>query len=322
MLMSESYPMALVEGRNGTLYGGTYPGGRLFSFSPATGVVEDLGSPSPPANHLYNLVASPDGRLYGDLYRPRGRILSYDLKPHASVDWGVPVPGAFSGECRVTTWAGGRAYGTQRGNLFFAESATGQVVDKGSFFLKGNRYLPIQIASDTQGNLLGMGGGRLFHYLPGSDEARISDVDLDGWLLPGPQGKLYTLFQDGRLFRWEPDKDELVQVTRYAPLPLDEGPHDPRYRFQGLLLVLTGTGKLVVARSGMNDPKQTALYIYGPGGFQPINLGNPVAGSHYLTALTLGTRNTVYGMSTQTVYGLGRTPVHLYSLARVDRKTD
>ena len=322
MLMSESYPMALAEGRNGTLYGGTYPGGRLFSFNPASGVVQDLGSPSPPANHLYNLVASPDRRLYGDLYRPQGRIFAYDLKTHTSVDWGVPVPGAFSGECRVTTWAGGRAYGTQRGNLFFAESATGEVVDKGSFFLKGKRYLPIQIASDAQGNLLGMSGGRLFQYLPESDEVRISDVDLDGWLLPGPQGKLYTLFQDGRLFRWEPDKDELVEVTRYAPLPLDQGAHDRRYRFQGLLLVLTGTGELVVARSGMNNPQQTALYVYRPGGFQPLNLGNPVAGSLYLTALTLGTRNIVYGLSTQTVYGLGRTPVHLYSLARIDRQTD
>jgi hypothetical protein len=322
MLMSESYPMALVEGQNGTLYGGTYPGGRLFNFNPAAGIVEDLGSPSPPANHLYDLVAAPDGRLYGDLYRPRGRIFEYDSMTHTSADWGVPVPGAFSGECRVTTWAGGRAYGTQRGHLFFAESATGKVIDKGSFFLKGSRYLPIRIASDIQGNLLGIAGGRLFHYLPGSDEVRISDVDLDGWLLPGPQGKLYALFQDGRLFRWEPDKDELVQVTRYAPLPLDEGPHDPRYRFRGLLLVLTGTGELVVARSGMNNPKQTALYVYSPGGFQPINLGNPVAGSLYLTALTLGTRNIVYGLSTQTVYGLERTPVHLYSLARIDRKTD
>lgn len=322
MLMSESYPMALVEGRDGTLYGGTYPGGRLFSFSPATGVVEDLGSPGPPSNHLYNLVVSSGNGLYGDLYRPEGRIFSYDLKTRKFVEMGVPVPGAFSGECRVTTWAGGRAYGTQRGNLFFAESTTGEVVDKGSFFLEGNRYLPIQIASDTQGNLLGMGGGRLFHYVPGSDEARISDIDLDGWILPGPRGKLYALFQDGRLFRWEPDRDELVQVTRYAPLPLDEGPHDSRYRFQGLLLDLTGTGELVVALSGMNDPRRTALYIYRPGGLQPINLGNPVAGSLYLTALTLGTGNTVYGMSTQIVYGLGRTPVHLYSLARMDRKTD
>jgi hypothetical protein len=322
MLMSESYPMALLEGRNGTLYCGTYPGGRLFSFSPATGVLEDLGSPSPPANHLYDLVASPDDRLYGDLYRPRGRFFSYALKTRTSVDWGVPVPGAFSGECRVMTWTDGRAYGTQRGHLFFAESATDRIVDKGSFFLNGKRYLPIQIASDTEGNLLGIAGGRLFQYMSGSDVVRISDVELNGWLLPGPQGKLYTLFLDGRLFRWEPDKDELVEVTRYAPIPLGVGPLYTRYRFRGIRLVLTGTEELVVARSGIDDPKQTALWIYSAGGSPPVNLGNPVAGSLYLNGLTLGTRNTVYGMSAQTVYGLGRTPVHLYSLARVGRKLE
>ena len=122
MLMTESYPMALRQGRQGTVYGGTYPGGRLFSFDPATGALEDLGSPSPPANHPYTLIAAPDGRLYGDLYRPHGRIFAYDLKSRTAIDLGVPVPGAFSGECRVMAWANGRVYGTQRGHLFFAES--------------------------------------------------------------------------------------------------------------------------------------------------------------------------------------------------------
>ncbi len=109
MLMSESYPMALTVGRDGTIYGGTYPGGRLFSFNPGTGIVGDLGSPSPPANHLASLVASPDGRLYGDLHRPRGRVFSFDLKTRSFFDWGVSVPGAFSGEGSALTWAGGRA---------------------------------------------------------------------------------------------------------------------------------------------------------------------------------------------------------------------
>jgi len=316
MLMSESYPMALLESPQGIVYGGTYPGGRLFSFNPATGVLEDLGSPSPPANHLYTLVASSSDRLYGDLYRPRGRIFSYDLKTQTSVDLGVPVPGAFSGECRVMAWADGRVYGTQRGHLFFAEPSTDRIVDKGSFFLNGRRYIPTKIASDTKGNLLGMAGGHLFRYSPGSDEVRISDLALDGWLLPGPQGKLYTLFLDGRLFRWEPDKDELVKVSRYAPFSFPLPP------WWDITLVLTETGELVVTRSETADPKQTGLWVYEPGGSQPINLGNPVPGSVCLTALTSGRRNTVYGMSTQTVYGLGRTPVHLYSLARVGRKQE
>ena len=60
----------------------------------------------------------------------------------------------------------------------------------------------------------------------------------------------------------------------------------------------------MVARSGMNNPQQTALYVYRPGGFQPLNLGNPVAGLSLLDCPDSGTRNIVYGLSTQTVYGL------------------
>ena len=320
MLMSESYPMALTEGRDGMIYGGTYPGGRLFSFNPVAGIVEDLGSPSPPANHLASLVTSPDGDLFGDLHRPRGRVFSFDLKTRSFFDWGVPVPGAFSGEGSALAWSSGRAYGTERGHLFYTDSATGRVVDKGNFYLDGQRFLPMQVNSDIEGNILGIAGGRLFQYLPGSDEVHLSDVDLDGWFLPGPQGKLYALFQDGRLYRWEPEEDALALVARYAPFPLDPSSKDPRYRFRGLTFALANTGELVLARSGIDEAQKTALSIYAPDGSPPVNLGNPVAGSFYLTALTSGTGSTVYGLSTQTVYGLGRTPVHLYSLTRADRK--
>jgi len=210
----------------------------------------------------------------------------------------------------------------QRGHLFFAESATDRVVDKGSFFLNGRRYLPSKIASDAKGNLLGIASGRLFRYSPGSDEVRISDLMLDGWLLPGPQGKLYTMFLDGRLFMWEPDKDELVRVTRYAPIASGEDTTQCPGSEDWCTEVIARTGELVVAHGGKDDPKQTSLWVYEPGGSQPIKLGNPVAGSLYLTALTSGTRNIIYGMSTQATYGLERIPVHLYSLARVGRKQE
>jgi len=310
--------MALIESQGGTLYGGTYPGGRLFSFNPGTGVVEDLGSPSPPANHLYTLAASPENRLYGSLHRPRGRIFCFDPETRTFLDLKVPVLGAFSGKCGKTTWANGRFYVTQRGHLVFFNSATGRVVDKGSLLLEGIRYLPMEVASDTKGNLLGFAGGRLFRYIPDSDEVRLSEVALDGWLLRGPQGKLYTLFLDGRLFMWESDKDELVEVARYAQIPLESGPLYTRYRFRGDLLCLAATGELLDARSGIDDPSHTVIQVYRPDGSPPINLDNPVPRSLYLTSLTVASDGKIYGMSVKTVYGLNRTPVHIYSLSLQD----
>lgn len=293
MLMSESYPMALIEGQDGTLYGGTYPGGRLFSFRRATGTLEDLGSPAPPGNHLTNLVAAPDGMLYGDLYRPLGRVFAYNPGTRTSQDLGVAVPGAFSGECRVMAWSGGAVYGTQRGHLFLIDSATHHIVDKGSFLLNGDRYIPLQVASDAQGNVLGIAGGRLFQYLPKSDEVRLSDVELDGWLLPGPQGRLYMLFLDGRLFMWKPAANELVQVARYAPIAMETGPLYTRYRFRGVLLALAATGELIEAHSGIDDPRKTTIRIYRPGESLPVNLGNPVPGAPYLTSLAAGSDGNV-----------------------------
>lgn len=313
MLLTESYPMVLVNGVDGMLYGGTYPGGRLFSYDPEAGRVEDLGSPSPPHNHLHDLVASPDGLIFGGLYRPEGRLFVFDSKTRKTTDMGVPVPGGSSGTCKVQTWAKGRVYGCQRGHLFFAESRTNQVVNKGAFVLNNKRYPVSVIIADTAGNLLGVAGGKLFRYLSETDQILLSDVSfiaegntdvLGGWLLRGPGGRVYALANDGRLLRWEPEHDRLMLVARYANVP--PGP--------GVSVAVTETQELVVGRSGIVNEKENMLLVYRPGRAKPLNLGNPIPGHLYLTALTLGKDNVVYGVSTRRAYSLMRTPIHIYSL--------
>ncbi|MCI0628935.1 MAG: HEAT repeat domain-containing protein [Acidobacteria bacterium] len=313
MLLTESYPMCLVQGTDGLLYGGTYPGGRLFSYDPEAGVVQDLGSPSPPHNHLHDLVAAPDGLIFGGLYRPEGRLFVFDPKSKTTTDLGVPVPGGFSATCKVTAWAKGRVYGCQRGHLFFAEPSMDKVVNKGNFLLNGRCYQPSTILSDSNGKLLGVAGGHLFRYLPAADQVLISDIEFKpqeqktpqgGWLLQGPEGRVYALFHDGRLLRWEPDADRLVLVTRYTEVK--PGP--------GVSLVLTETKELIVGRSGILKENENVLLVYGPRRTQPVSLGNPIPGHLYLTALTLGRDNVVYGVSARRAYSLERTPIHIYSL--------
>jgi hypothetical protein len=315
MLLTESYPMVLVQGADGVLYGGTYPGGRLFSFDPEAGTVRDLGSPSPPHNHLHDLVATPDGLVFGGLYRPQGRLFVFDTKSKATTDLGVPVSGGSSGTCKVQTWAKGKVYGCQRGHLFLSGPSLNSVINKGNFLFNGRRYQPSVIASDSSGNLLGVAGGYLFRYLPEIDQVLISDLsfkaegnadELGGWLLRGPDGKLYALANDGRLFRWEPDQDRLVLAARYAEVK--PGP--------GVSAVITEARELIVGRSGIVAENENVLLVYGPGLTQPIDLGNPIPGHLYLTALTLGRNNVVYGVSTRRAYSLQRTPIHVYSLGQ------
>lgn len=315
MQMNESYPMSLVEGKNNILYGGTYPGGRLFSFNLSNGVLEDLGSPGPPANHLHDLVASPDGRIFGGLYRPEGQLFVYDPSMGSTSNLGVPVPGSFSGSCQVLAWSRGRIYGIQRGHLFYAEAASGRIVDKGSFYFRGERYLPATVASDSNGNLLGVAGGRLFRFLPDKNEVLISELEFEGWLLNSPNGSLYTFYPDGRLFIWEPGSDRLNLVSRYPSVPPVGDIHgdDP---YGPIEIVLRRAGELVIARSGVSDPGKSSLYIYNQGADRPVDLGAPIPGVRFLTALTVASSDIVYGLGTERVYGLGRTPVRLYSLSR------
>jgi hypothetical protein len=316
MLLTESYPMALVQGADGVMYGGTYPGGRLFSYDPEAGTVQDLGSPSPPHNHLHDLVATPDGLIFGGLYRPQGRLFVFDTKTRTLTDLGVPAPGGFSGTCKVQTWAKEKVYGCQRGHLFLSGPSLNSVVNKGNFLFNGRRFQPSVIASDASDNLLGVAGGYLFRYLPETDQVLISDLsfkaegnaaELGGWLLRGPDGKLYALANDGRLFRWEPEQDRLVLAARYAEVK--PGP--------GVSVVITETRQLIVGRSGIVKENENILHVYGPGQVQPADLGNPIPGHLYLTSLTLGRNNVVYGVSTRRAYSLQRTPIHVYSLRQV-----
>lgn len=316
MQMNESYPMSLVEGQDRILYGGTYPGGRLFSYDLVKGVVEDLGSPSPPCNHLHDLVASPDGRVFGGLYRPDGRMFAYDPATRTTAEFGVPVPGAFSGSCRVMTWAYGRVYGVQRGHLFYLDTGTSQIVNKGSFFFQGARYLPSAIASDSRGNLLGTAGGRLFRYDPRNDAVLISKVEFEGWMFRDPDGMLCAFFPDGRLYQWEAERSRLVLSAQYPPVLRSDDPRHKDDPYGSMQVGMLSQGELIVARSGGVDPRQSKILVYKPGETQPVDLGNPHPGSRFLTAFTIGTSDVAYGLSTRVVYGLGRTPIRLYSVAR------
>ncbi|MGH8020083.1 MAG: HEAT repeat domain-containing protein [Opitutaceae bacterium] len=315
MLTSESYPMCLVEGKDGRLYGGTYPGGRFYSYDPAAGTVEDLGSPSPPHNHLHDLVTAPDGRIYGGLYRPQGRLFSFDPRNRTTTDLGVPVAGGFSATCKVTAWAREKVYGCQGGHLFYYDAVKRAIVDKGNFLLQGRRYSPTTIVSDTDGNLLGTASGRFFRYLPETDHVWIADFGLQppgkdgndgGWLLNGPDGKLYVLYPDGRLFRWVPEKNQLLTVAHYAPV-------EPG---NGVSVLITPAHELIVGRSGILSADLNFLLIYEPGQKPPLKIENPIPEHLYLTALTLARDGAVYGVSTHRAYSLHRTPIHIYSITR------
>lgn len=320
MLMSEFYPISLVQGADGLLYGGTFPGGRLFSYDPERGTLDDLGSPAHPMNHVKHLVACPDSRIFGSINH---NLFRYDPRTRKTADLGEPVPREIYDSLSALAWAGGRIYGVHQGHLFFVDPDTGDVTSKGMVSLDDEIWLFHSIHADSDGNLLGIvglsGSGanrrwretrerRLFRYLPDGDEILLSDVEIDGRLISGPDGKVYALFHDGRLFEWRAHEDRITLAAHYASPTF----HDTT------TMVLADTGELLIGQNSGNYGSRdlTKLLVYEPGQDEPVDLGNPVPNASHLTALTVASDGTIYGMSTDWVYGVAGTPIYLYSANR------
>lgn len=66
-MAGQSYLYRLTFHDDGLLYGGTYPGGKLFSYDPATGAVRDVGQLIPGEMYVRS-VASGDGVVYAGTY--------------------------------------------------------------------------------------------------------------------------------------------------------------------------------------------------------------------------------------------------------------
>lgn len=107
----EDYIWQVALGKDGRLYGGTYPGGRLGALNIDTGAFEDLGAPTPENKYLRWTTALPDGRIHCNLQfaKPQSLIFDPDTKAFA------PAPAHFDSVTKGVVWngfylAGDKAY--------------------------------------------------------------------------------------------------------------------------------------------------------------------------------------------------------------------
>lgn len=95
----------LAAAPDGTIYGGTYPGGLLFSFDPATGVTTDLGQVNAGETYVRSIAVNEDYVYVGS--QPNAKLSRYDRQSGAVT--AVPLPPEFAGQSAVydLTLAGG-----------------------------------------------------------------------------------------------------------------------------------------------------------------------------------------------------------------------
>ena len=313
-LMTEYYPISLSEGPDGVLYGGTFPGGRLFSYDPKQGRVRDLGSPCPPMNHVRNILVRRDGLVLGAVNR---HLFTHDAKTGKNTDLGEPVPCEPYSSMVLTAVTDDVAYGCHQGHLFRLDPGSGRLTNKGTLVGGKDRLCFHTVVADPAGNLLAAVGPweqirwRLCRYQPRQDTLQLSDFEFEGLLFNDPHKNVYLLCNDGRLYEWSAAEDRLILRARYALANMG------RIR----CAALRSTGELVIPRGSVRGggKPNVGVLVFEPGERQAIDLGHPVpAVPEYvqLTAIINTSDDTIYGLiGPAAVYGLPGRPVHIYSVA-------
>ena len=96
----ESYIWNLVEGADGRLYGGTFPGGKLVALDQDTLALEDCGQAFPPNRFLHEVSPLPDGRMLCRVGTEQPGLRLYDPATKSFAE----APASFSGISGGTLW--------------------------------------------------------------------------------------------------------------------------------------------------------------------------------------------------------------------------
>lgn len=222
----EEYLWNTMMGRDGRVYGGTYPGGKLGALDLNTYTVEDCGAPAAPNLYLNYVSPTPDTRLLCTFSTAKPVVKLYDPPTHTWSDLpetlkGVTMGAVFDGQFI----AGGKVYAGKEFTVVnppFPVPGDGWVVEtalttedtlflrlnqamyryrKGDtnlmklcdIGLRGGRYL----AATAAGDLLGIRGQDYFRIRPGAAELELKPVPTES----GPRNLLF-LKVDGRGRVW------------------------------------------------------------------------------------------------------------------------
>ncbi|GAB2930831.1 PQQ-binding-like beta-propeller repeat protein [Nonomuraea fastidiosa] len=201
----------------GKVYVGTYPVPDLYSFDPATGVVEHLRSFGANGGFVWSLAAAPDGTLYAGTY-PDGRVREYVPATGEVRDFGVLA----QGERYVRAVAADDTYVyaglLDKGKLVRITRADGAIKELAT------GPAGIGAVAEHDGRVLAAAGGTLIDVrADGTDERRVSlgsgTIDM---LTVAGDGTVYaTSRPDGAVHRYRTGDTAFAKVAD-PPSPADE----------------------------------------------------------------------------------------------------
>jgi streptogramin lyase len=226
----EKYIWNFAMGKDGRLYGGTYPGGKLGALDLATYEVEDCGAPSPGNMYLRYVTATPDGRIFCQFGMEKNTTLIYDPDTKKF----TRAPEYMQDVTRATLWNG---YFIAENRIFKGADLT--PVKELPFPLpEGVKNWSVSPALTTETSLVFTSNGAVYRYRPGDKAAELlSDADLrgGGFNAISPEGNLMAV--RGPDYGWARPGQKGVDLKT---IPVESGPRptmflslDPKGRIWG-----------------------------------------------------------------------------------------
>jgi hypothetical protein len=155
--------LSYTEGRDGTIYAGSYEGCHLVSFDPETRKATDLGAMDPGEMYLSRLATDDKGWVYCGIGVARNNLVAYHpaTKERRQL---VTESERKTGTCGVSSGADGKAYGS---------------IDGKDYILYDGKKTPLPDGQSVPPECTGaVGWGSILNRLP--DGRRVSAYSLDG----------------------------------------------------------------------------------------------------------------------------------------------
>lgn len=215
-LPSETYIWRIAVDDAGVVYGGTFPGGRVFAYDPATGTTRDYGQVLPGVQYVRSLAVTADTIYAGT--QPDAHLFAIDKVTGERRE--LPLPEGLGDGAGRTVYDlnvhDGRVYAR------YGSATTGRL---GVYDIAGRRWTDlIDVVAGLDVSAPGPGGlvyltraGRLTGYHPGRRTftdtplvfpGRVVNNRGIGWVTLADRGwpgrTLVGLLWRGDLFRWNP----------------------------------------------------------------------------------------------------------------------
>ncbi len=127
---TETYIWEVTVGKDGRIYGCTYPQAKLVVCDPATGEIADLGRMDPAEKYNRHVAVGTNGWIYNGIGVNRGQIVAYN--PATGEKRGIvreqDRPKAYTGD--VYEGADGHAYGSLAGKCYRLVDGQGMEINK------------------------------------------------------------------------------------------------------------------------------------------------------------------------------------------------